>query len=172
MRIIVSDSSCLIDLRKTSLLEIFLKLPFEILIPNTLFEDELLKFSPAQKRGLVEGGLRVVDVPGTGVLRAQEVIRASSRLSISDAFAFVVAESHPGSVLVTGDGELRDLATKHDIEVHGMLWIVDQIHENLLRSANAIATALRILEEDASVRLPRRELLVSIRRYEALARRR
>lgn len=39
MRIISSDSSCLIDLRKASLLGVFLRLPFEILIPNSLFED-------------------------------------------------------------------------------------------------------------------------------------
>jgi len=44
MRIVVSDSSCLIDLKKASLLGVFLSLPYEILIPNTLFEDELLKF--------------------------------------------------------------------------------------------------------------------------------
>jgi hypothetical protein len=39
MRIIVSDTSCLIDLRKASLLEGFLKLPYEIVIPDTLFEE-------------------------------------------------------------------------------------------------------------------------------------
>jgi hypothetical protein len=48
MRIVVSDTSCLIDLRKVSLLDSFLKLPYEILIPNTLFDDEHLKFSGAQ----------------------------------------------------------------------------------------------------------------------------
>jgi hypothetical protein len=53
MRIVVSDSSCLIDLRKVSLLDIFLQLPYEFLIPNTLFEEELLRFSAAQKRALV-----------------------------------------------------------------------------------------------------------------------
>jgi hypothetical protein len=36
VRIIVSDSSCLIDLRKASLLDVFLRLPYEIVIPNTL----------------------------------------------------------------------------------------------------------------------------------------
>ena len=58
MRIIVSDSSCLIDLRKASLLGHFFKLPYKILIPNTLFEDELLKFTGAQRRILTDGGLR------------------------------------------------------------------------------------------------------------------
>ena len=50
MRIVVSDSSCLIDLRKVSMLESFLRLPYEFLIPNTLFEEELLKFTPTQKK--------------------------------------------------------------------------------------------------------------------------
>ncbi len=166
MRIIVSDSSCLIDLRKVSLLEAFLSLPYEILIPNTLFEDELLKFSAEQKRGLLDGGLQVIDIPGAGVLRAQEVIRTKPGLSVHDGFAFALAESHAGCILVTGDGDLRTLAAKHGIEVHGLLWIVEQIHENNLKSARDLAAALRILEQDPTVRLPRRELTIAIRRYE------
>jgi hypothetical protein len=110
MRIIVSDSSCLIDLRKVSLLEIFLKLPYEFLIPNTLFEEELLKFTATQKRDLIRCGLKVMDLPGERVLRAQEVVRANPRLSVHDTFAFVLAESHPDSILLTGDGVLRTLA--------------------------------------------------------------
>lgn len=167
MRIIVSDSSCLIDLRKASLLDAFLSLPYEICIPNTLFEEELLKFTAAQKEALVEGGLKVIDIPGPGVLRAQEVIRAKPRLSIHDGFAFALAESHQESILVTGDGGLKALATRHGIEVHGLLWVVDQIHTHGLQTATALATALRVLEQDASVRLPRRELLAAIRRYDS-----
>jgi len=53
MRIVVSDSSCLIDLRKVSLLDALLRLPCEFLIPNTLFEDELLKFTATQKKALL-----------------------------------------------------------------------------------------------------------------------
>ena len=88
MRIVVSDSSCLIDLRKASLLAAFLELPYEVLIPNTLFDDELLKFTAAEKRSLLRGGLKVVEVPGTGVLRAREIIQKTPRLSINDGFAF------------------------------------------------------------------------------------
>jgi hypothetical protein len=164
MRIVVSDSSCLIDLRKASLLDAFLKLPHELLIPNTLFEDELLKFTADQKQALLDGGLKVVDVPGVGVLRAQEVIRATPRLSIHDGFAFVLAESHPGCILLTGDGSLRALAAKHGIEVHGLLWVVDQLHVGALMGGPELAAALKVLEEDASIRLPRRELLAAIRR--------
>src|SRR5687768_4868230 len=113
MRIVVSDSSCLIDLRKASLLDAFLKLPYEVLIPNTLFEDELLKFTATEKRGLLRDGLKVVDVPGKGVLRAREILQQTPRLSIHDGFAFAVAEAHEGCILVTGDLLLRTLAARH-----------------------------------------------------------
>ena len=56
MRLIVSDSSCLIDLRRASLLEAFLGLPYEILIPNTLFEEEVVRFTQEQKDLLIQGG--------------------------------------------------------------------------------------------------------------------
>src|SRR5581483_8982502 len=128
MRIIVSDSSCLIDLRKGSLLEVFLQLPYEFLIPNTLFEEELLKFTDAQKQVLIDGGLKMIDLSGDRVLRAQEVVRAAPRLSVHDGFAFALAEGNPGCILLSGDGELRKLASAHKIEVHGILWLIDEIH--------------------------------------------
>ena len=168
MRIIVSDSSCLIDLRKASLLDAFLKLPYEILIPNTLFEDELLKFTTAQKRALIRGGMKVMDLPGESVLRAQQVVHDTPQLSIHDGFAFVLAEGCAGCILLTGDGYLRTLAPSHDIEVHGVLWVVDQIHQNDPHTAELLYQALLLLAEDRTTRLPRRELTTYIRRYDSL----
>ena len=87
IRVVISDSSCLIDLRKMSLLDAFLRLPYELLIPNTLFEEELLKFTAAQKKSLVRGGLKVVDLPGDSVLRARQIARDMPHLSIHDGFS-------------------------------------------------------------------------------------
>ena len=168
MRIVVSDSSCLIDLRKVSLLDAFLTLPYEILIPNTLFEEELLKFTEAQKQTLLRGGLKVIDLPGERVLRAQQVVRAAPQLSVHDGFAFALAKSHPGCILLTGDGYLRTLAATHKIEVHGFLWVVDEIHQNRLSTAKILCAALRLLAGDPAVRLPRRELAAYLKRYESL----
>src|SRR5690242_15692750 len=101
MRIVVSDTSCLIDLRKASMLEHLLRLPYEFLIPNTLFDEELLKFTAAQKKALVRGGLKVIDLPGERVLRAQQIIRETPRLSVHDGFAFALAEEHKGCILLS-----------------------------------------------------------------------
>ena len=101
MRIIVSDSSCLIDLRKASLLGAFLRLPYEIVIPDTLFEEELLKFTDAEKQMLLDGGLKVLELPGVGVSRAQALASGFPSLSLHDCFAFALAESNPGCILLT-----------------------------------------------------------------------
>ena len=166
MRIVVSDSSCLIDLRKICLLDAFLRLPYEILIPNTLFKGELVKFTATQKRSLIRAGLKVVDLPGERVLRAQQVIRESPRLSIHDGFAFAVAQIETGCILLTGDGLLRALAETKNIEVHGVLWVVDELHIHRICTARVLHSALQLLAEDPAVRLPRRDLMTSLKRYE------
>ena len=168
MRIVVSDSNCLIDLRKVSLLDTFLRLPYEFLIPNTLFEEELLKFTPAQKKALIESGLKVMDLPGERVLRAREVLRKIPQLSVHDGFAFALAETHPGCILLTGDSKLRALATRQAMEVHGVLWVLDEIHRLRLTSAATLLAALRTFTADPTVRLPRREIRLYIKRYEKL----
>lgn len=168
MRIVVSDSSCLIDLRKASMLDVLLRLPYEFLILNTLFEDELLKFTAAQKKALIRGGLKVIDLPAEQVLRAQHIIREVPKLSVHDGFAFALAEQHKGCILLSGDDALRKLGARHSIEVHGVLWVFDRLHERRLASAANIVAVLRVFLDDMTVRLPRRELGAYVKRYESM----
>ena len=148
------------------MLAAFLQLPYEILIPNTLFEDELLRFTDDEKK-LLRSSMKIMDLPGNSVIRAQQVVRALPRLSIHDGFAFALAEANPGCILLTGDGGLRELADKHDMTVHGVLWVVDEIHANALVTVDEILAALSLFAGDSTVRLPRRLLLAAITRYES-----
>ncbi len=159
MRIIVSDSSCLIDLRKASLLEAFLSLPYEIVIPDTLFEEELLRFTQAEKTTLLRGGLKVLDLPGEGVLRAQSLEGQYPALSIHDCFAFSLAERIPDSILLSGDGKLRSIAEQHRLEVHGVLWAIEKMHQKQTATVGQLISALELFDENPAIfRLPRREL--------------
>ncbi len=56
MRIVVSDTSCMIDLMKAALLDAVLSLPHTFVMPNTLFEDEWLSLSAKDKK-LLRGGV-------------------------------------------------------------------------------------------------------------------
>lgn len=140
----------------------------EFLIPNTLFEEELLKFTNAQKQVLLDGGLRIIDLPGERVVRAQQVVRAVPHLSVHDGFAFALAESCSGCILLSGDGELRKLASQNSIEVHGVLWVLDEIYRCKLAAGQRIVSVLTCFLNDASVRLPKKDIAAYIKRYEKL----
>jgi hypothetical protein len=168
MRIIVSDSSCLIDLRKASLLEALLGLPYEIVIPDTLFEEELLKFTQKQKKRLLQGGLKIIETPGDGVARARTLATKFPSLSIHDCFAFSLAEQYPGCILLSGDRSLRTIAIEHDIEVHGVLWAIDEMHQAATATVEQLCAALLLFESDPTVRLPLRDVRAFIKRYKSL----
>jgi len=121
----------------------------------------------AEKKTLLNGGLKVIDLPGAQVSRAREVIRAQPMLSIHDGFAFALAEVHPGCILLTGDSQLRTLAESSQIEVHGILRVFDQILMNKLATAEFLRAALSGLAADPAVRLPKRELAAYMKRYES-----
>jgi hypothetical protein len=54
------------------------------------------------------------------------------------------------------------------MEVHGVLWVLDEIYRIRLTSAATLLAALRTFSADPTVRLPRRELGVYIKRYEKM----
>jgi predicted nucleic acid-binding protein len=167
MRIIISDTSCLIDLKKASLIEAFLQIPYEIVIPDVLFEEELLSFTQDEK-SLLQSGLKILSLPGAEIIRVQSIARSNPKLTINDCFAFVLAERFQNSILLTGDGGLRALATDSMIEVHGVLWVLDEVYNARIVTPDLIYDALLKYEADERVRLPRKEMKRSLERYRAL----
>ncbi|MFB2893437.1 hypothetical protein ACE1CI_11035 [Aerosakkonemataceae cyanobacterium BLCC-F50] len=167
MRILISDTSCLIDLRKASLLEAFVQLPYDLVIPDVLFEQELVQFSNTE-RELLEEKLRVLSLPGEAVIRVQSVNRDYPTLTLNDCFAFVLAEQTPDCILMTGDRNLRNLATSSGIEVHGVLWGIDEMYSARVATVNQLYSALLLFQADSTVRLPAYDLNRWIKRYQSL----
>jgi predicted nucleic acid-binding protein len=167
MQIIISDTSCLIDLRKASLIEAFLQIPYEIAIPDVLFEEELLSFTQDEK-ALLQAGLKILSLSGKEIIRVQSIARGNPKLTINDCFTFVLAESLQNSILLTGDGGLRALATASMIEVHGVLWALDEMYNSRVITPDRIYNALLKYEADERVRLPRKEVKRLLEKYRAL----
>lgn len=157
MRIIISDSSALIDLRKGEILELFLKLPFEFVIPDVLIESELLSFSK-KEISLLRKQMIVAKLGGDEVEKARLIVASVPALSLLDGFALVVAEKHPGCILLTGDKRMRLRAEQTSIECHGVLWIIEEIHKAESSHSKALLKALNAWLEDPYVRLPRAEI--------------
>lgn len=164
MRIVVSDTSCMIDLRKADLLEAVLRLPYTFVMPNTLFEDEWLCLTEAEKRALCGLGLEVRDLAGPLVQRAGRYFNQHSRLKLNDCFALTLAEEIGECILLTGDGPLRRIAESDGIEVRGVLWATDELEAHGIVPLATLHDALQLFHEDDLVFLPEAEVLRRIRR--------
>ncbi len=150
------------------MLEAFVCLPYDIGVPDVIFESELLSFSVRQKRTLKKMGLEILELPGDSILSVQNLRREKPALSVNDCFACVLAERHSGCILLTGDGGLRTISKESGIEVHGILWCIDEIHAAQTATARQIHDALVLFESDATVRLPQSSLNRFIKKYKAL----
>lgn len=164
MRIIVSDSSCIIDLGKGSLLRSVLQLPYTFVMPDVLFDDELLNFGPVGKDELRALGFQVMELDPQGTARAFEHAARYQVLTANDCFALALAEQTTDSILLTGDGSLRSIATEMGIGVHGVLWAIDELERASLATARELYDALSLFEQDSLVFLPKDEIRQRLRR--------
>lgn len=165
MRVVVSDAVCLIDLKKVALLGALLHLPYTFVIPDTLFEEELLSLTEAERCTLVERGLEVRSLPGPLVLRAARYANQHRALSLNDCFALTLAEE-TDAILLTGDGSLRKVAERRGVDVRGVLWITDELEAHEVVPPKDVYTALELFLDDDLVFLPQAEVQERMTRLE------
>lgn len=162
--VIVNDSSCLIDLRKGGLLTTALLLPLRFVVALPLITAELNDFDESDWRDLRARGLQIVDLDPVQVQRAIGLKALFPGLSVYDCFSLALAETTPKAMLLTGDQQLRKRATDIGVEVHGVLWISDQIESAKAMAFDDLADALARLDADPLVFLPVGEVAQRIAR--------
>lgn len=165
MRVLVSDTSVIIDLERGSLLQDVFRLPFEFAVPDLLFRRELK--GPLGEQ-LVAWGLRVEELTSDEVARATSVRRANSALSVPDTFAFSLATVR-GWTLLTGDGGLRKLAASTGLNVHGVLWLFDQFETGRHVPNNCLHACLTAISAHPRCRLPTADVKRRLARYATTA---
>ena len=161
MKVLVSDTSVLIDLEHGSLLETGFRLPFEFAVPDLLYQQEL------RDRGgsaLVELGLGVEELNGEEVELALNYRQGRRSLSLPDSFALALAKSRAWTLL-SGDGELRELAAEENVACHGVLWLIDRMFEEGVEGGNKLRTGLWAIAAHPRCRLPKAEIHKRIRSY-------
>ena len=156
--VVVNDASSLIDLRKGQLLHVLLRLPYRFIVPLPIREEELLDFTPQEWRSLEDGGLKTHDLPSEEVAQVLALKREYSRLSSNDCFALVTATCQEDAILLTGDGLLRKVAAARDVRVHGVLWIIDELHATEACETELLVSALELWRDDSAVFLPSAEI--------------
>jgi len=161
MRVLVSDTSVLIDLERSGLLEAAFRLSWKFAVPDLLYKRELRDHNGPE---LLRLGLRVEALNPEAVHRALEYQRRVPALSLPDTFAITLAKVK-GRILLAGDGELRRLATAEEIDHHGVLWVFDQLLDQAQATACVLHAALTALSGHPRCRLPAREVRDRLERW-------
>jgi predicted nucleic acid-binding protein len=161
MKVLVSDTSVLIDLERGVLLETAFALSFELAVPDLLYEQEL---KPHDGARLLELGLRVEELAAEHIVQALEYRRREPALSVPDSFALALAGARQWTLL-TGDGALRRLAATEAVECHGVLWVLDQMHDAAVVSVQQLYDGLRAIASHPRCRLPQREIRLRLHQY-------
>ena len=151
--VIINDASCLIDLRKGGLVEVLCNLPYQFVVPLPIRESEVLDFTNEQWKHLDESGMITHDLSPEEVSQAFSLKNHHSSLSANDCFCFVTAVSHSG-ILLTGDAQLRKVATENGLPVHGVLWVIDKLAAAQVCETSTLINALRAWHSDDTVFLP------------------
>lgn len=154
MRVLVSDTSVLIDLDRGALVEATFRLSFEFTVPDLLYERELREHGGPE---LVRMGLRVEELDGDGVSLALGFLRKRRALSLPDSFALALAKTSAWTLL-SGDRELRELAEEEGVRCHGVLWLLDQMFEHQVIGQNDLCVGLDKIAAHPRCRLPRAEI--------------
>ncbi len=155
-RVIINDASCLIDLRKGRLLHVLCRLPVEVVVPLPIRESELLDFTPQEWAMLDGDGLVTYDVPPDEVGEAFAIKREHGRLSANDCFCIVTTNHFDDGILLTGDRLLTRVARERALQVHGILWVTEQLRLLDLCENELLRTALTFWRADKSVFVPNR----------------
>jgi predicted nucleic acid-binding protein len=162
VRILVSDSSVLIEFSKRGLLKEMFRLSFEFVVPDLLFEEELIDLGQYSRDDLVRFGLGVEALDPIGVTTALSYQSRRRRLSLVDCFALALASGRKYPIL-TGDKSMRTFAEGEDIKVHGVLWLVDHMLAENVVTPQDILVALEAMRDDRRCHVAGPELVRRIR---------
>jgi predicted nucleic acid-binding protein len=122
MLILISDANILIDLEEGELIRFLFQLPYRFTVPDLLFYDELAEHHAY----LLQQGLLLGEMTPQTLRYVSQLVMRVQGPSRYDCFALALAKQE-NCPLLTGDKALRMAAKAEQVEVRGMLWLVEEM---------------------------------------------
>ncbi len=160
MKLFISDASVLIDIEQSELTSAMFSLPFHFAVPNILFSEELSE----RHNHLLQFGLESREMSGDLILEAYNLRQHYPRLSVNDLLALTLAK-YESCQLLTGDKALREVTKILNVEVHGTIWLVEQMIQHKNISFDVAQVAFHRMKEFGR-RLPWDEVKRVLKLYE------
>ena len=108
-------------------------------------------------------GLISKSLSGELIEKAYELRQQCNRVSLNDILALVLAIDE-SAILLTGDKALRTFAKNQHVEVHGTIWLVEQMLINRLVTSEVAKIAFLKMKQSGS-RLPCKEIDRLLKNY-------
>ena len=142
------------------ILEQMFELEHNFAVPDILFDQELNHQPHYLDLGL--GKLELTAESVADVMRIKQEL-APSAISTNDLFALSLAKQE-NCRLLTGDRALRRLSESEGVQVHGTIWVIEQMLSTKLITCEQAERAYQLMRADGS-RLPWEETEAQIIRY-------
>ena len=161
MKIVIHDASVLIDLHRCGLLETWLASGVEAHTSDLVMLEMAQPMHDLVARGLL--CLRHLNSAELIELTAFQA-RQPRNLSFEDCSVLSLALKMEAALL-TGDADLRRAAEAENVEVHGLLWVLDELVGSLHLSPVRAASILQELVKNPRARLPQQECNARLERW-------
>jgi predicted nucleic acid-binding protein len=158
-KILVSDTNIWIDLHHSGLLETVFQLPHQFVTTEFVWRE--LRKPPGQQ--LTDLGLGIEIINSTEISTLFDLKQTLNNSSLADVSCYFVARER-GWALLTNDGALRKSGHNAELEVRGILWILDELAQAQILSSAESADALDLMRSTGS-RLPDAECLQRLKKW-------
>lgn len=158
--LIINDTNIWIDLKLINLIEKVFLLPYDIGVPDILYYDEL---NEVDGPVLAKNGIKILEMTEDEIMDTATRSSQAKRVSFNDLTTLVLAKSR-GFTLVTGDGNLRNIAKKEKVELKGTIWLIDEmIRNNVISKLEGAEVCSELIS--LGRRLPKTELESRINKW-------
>lgn len=147
--LLVIDSCVWIDLAKGMVLEEVFQLPYKIVDPDVLTQEEV---RPTNWDKLANLGLNLIPASSDEVAEVSRINNTNRSISFYDASALELAK-RVNSLLLTDDGSLIKVAEEHSVQVQGITWLLNEmVSHKCLSDTQAITALERINQSGHAIR--------------------
>ncbi|MBQ9287335.1 MAG: type II toxin-antitoxin system VapC family toxin [Bacteroidaceae bacterium] len=168
-KVVVNDTNVFIDLFSVGLLEEFFSLPWEVHTTEfVLLELSREGQSETVRKYKEDGRLHIPSFEPKEMIEIASLLpfqRKKSDVSFTDCSVWYYAKKN-GYTLLTGDRKLRMVSEIDDVEVHGIIYVIDSIKEAELMPASEIVSRLELLMSK-NPRLPKEAIEKRLKLWKA-----
>ena len=133
MKVLVSDSSVLIEFSKRELLDKMFMLEFQFAVPDLLFHEELIDLGAYSRHDVLALGLKVESLDAEGV------------------------------EILTEDRTMRSVAESKGVAHQDALWVIDNMLVAGIVSETQVVAVLEAMRDDPRCPIPNTDLSARIR---------